>query len=109
MTCVIMIGNFAFYESICKGSRDNVVSIEIGCGLDIQGVGVRVNVESRIFSSPRFPDRLWGPPNLLSSGYRGAEWQKREGDHSLSATTGGQVNVDLYIHFPIRLHGVMLN
>jgi hypothetical protein len=23
------------------------------------------------FSSPRRPDRLWGPPSLLSSGYQG--------------------------------------
>jgi hypothetical protein len=34
-------------------------------------VRVRVPVGSRIFSSPRRPDRLWGPPNLLSNGYRG--------------------------------------
>jgi hypothetical protein len=26
---------------------------------------------SRIFSSPNCADRLWGPPNLLSNGYRG--------------------------------------
>jgi hypothetical protein len=25
----------------------------------------------RIFTSPCFPDRLWGPPNLLSNEYRG--------------------------------------
>jgi hypothetical protein len=25
----------------------------------------------RIFSSPRRPDRLWGPPNLLFNGYSG--------------------------------------
>jgi hypothetical protein len=25
----------------------------------------------RIFSPPRRPDRLWGPPNVLSNGYRG--------------------------------------
>jgi hypothetical protein len=40
-------------------------------GLDDQGVAVRVPVGSRIFSSPRHPDRLWGTPNLLSNGYRG--------------------------------------
>jgi hypothetical protein len=34
-------------------------------------VRLRVPVGSRIFSSPRRPDRLWGPPSLLSNGYRG--------------------------------------
>jgi hypothetical protein len=41
-------------------------------GLDDRGVGVRVPVESRIFSSPDRPDRLWGLSNLLFSGYFGA-------------------------------------
>jgi hypothetical protein len=49
---------------------DSVVGITTGYGLDDWGVGVRVPVGSRIFSSPRLPDRLWGPPNLLSNGYR---------------------------------------
>jgi hypothetical protein len=53
---------------MCQGS---VVSIATGYRLDDQGVGVQVLVESRIFSSPRHPDQLWGPPNLLSNGYRG--------------------------------------
>jgi hypothetical protein len=51
-------------------SRDSVVCIATGYGLNDRGVGVRVPVGSRIFSSPRRPDRLWGPPNLLSNGYR---------------------------------------
>jgi hypothetical protein len=42
-----------------------------GYGLDDGAVGVRVPVGSRIFSSPRRPDRLWDPPSLLSNGYRG--------------------------------------
>jgi hypothetical protein len=42
-----------------------------GYGPDDRGVGVRVPVGSRIFSSSPCPDRLWGPPNLLSNGYRG--------------------------------------
>jgi hypothetical protein len=52
-------------------SRDRVVSIATGYGLDDRGVGVRVPVGSRIFSSRR-PDRFWGPPNHLPNGYRGS-------------------------------------
>jgi hypothetical protein len=35
-----------------------------------QGVGVRVPVGPKIFTLPCRPDRLWGPPTLLSDGYR---------------------------------------
>jgi hypothetical protein len=41
-----------------NGSRDSAVGIATGYGLDDLGVGVRVLVGSRIFSSPRRPDRL---------------------------------------------------
>jgi hypothetical protein len=54
-----------------KGSRDSSVGIASGYRLDDRGVGVLVPVGSRIFSSPRRPDRLWGPHSLLSNGYRG--------------------------------------
>jgi hypothetical protein len=53
------------------GSRDSSVGIATGYGLDDRVVGVRVPVGSRILSSPRCPDRLWGPPNLLSNWYQG--------------------------------------
>jgi hypothetical protein len=39
--------------------RDSAVGIVIGYGVDGRGEGVRVPVGSRIFSSPRRPDRLW--------------------------------------------------
>jgi hypothetical protein len=52
-------------------SRGSVVGIATGYGLDDWGVGVHVPVGSRISSSPNRPDLLWGPPNLLSNGYRG--------------------------------------
>jgi hypothetical protein len=59
------------YWMYCYGSRDSVVGIATSYRLDDLGVGVRVPVGSRIFTSPNRPDRLWGPPNLLSNGYWG--------------------------------------
>jgi hypothetical protein len=52
--------------------RDSAVGIATGYGLDDRRVGVRVPVEARIFSSPCRPDRLWGPPILVSNGYQGS-------------------------------------
>jgi hypothetical protein len=49
-------------------SRGSTVYIVTGCGLDEWEVRVRVLVASRIFTSPYHPDRLWGPPNIMSNG-----------------------------------------
>jgi hypothetical protein len=54
---------------------------------DGRGVRVRGRAGSRIFSSPRCPDRLWGPSSLLSNGHlwlfpRGVKRQGCEADHS---------------------------
>jgi hypothetical protein len=54
------------------GSQNNAVGVATGYGLDDRGVGVRVLVESRIFSSPRRPDRLWGPSSLYRMGNGGS-------------------------------------
>jgi hypothetical protein len=62
-------------------SQGNVVGIATGYWLDDRGGGIRVPVGLRIFSSPRRPDRLWGPPSLLSHGYRGVKRPGREADH----------------------------
>jgi hypothetical protein len=63
----------------------NVVRIATGYGLDDRGVGVRVPVETRIFSSTRRPDSHCGPLSLLFTGYRGlspgVKRQGREADH----------------------------
>jgi hypothetical protein len=45
--------------------------IVTGYGLDDRRVGVRIPVVSRILSSPRRPDLLLDPPNLLFNGYQG--------------------------------------
>jgi hypothetical protein len=76
-----------YFYQITKRSRNSAVGIETGYGVDDQGVGVRVPVGSRIFSSPRRPDRLWGStqlpvqcmPGVLSPGLKR---EVREADHS---------------------------
>jgi hypothetical protein len=50
-------------------SLDNVVGIATAYGLDDRGVGVRVPVGPKIFTSPCRRDRLWDTPSLLSNGY----------------------------------------
>jgi hypothetical protein len=65
-----------FLERCCSAcvyvcSRDSAVGISTGYGLDDREFGVRVPIGSRIFTTPCRADRFWGPPNVLSSGYRG--------------------------------------
>jgi hypothetical protein len=64
--------SFYFYSSYCFSIRSlySIVAIATGYGLEDRGVGVRVPVGSRIFSSPKRPDQLWGPSSLLPNGYR---------------------------------------
>jgi hypothetical protein len=60
------------YLNLCQIRRRNsAVGIATGYRPDGRGVGVRVPVRVRFFSSPRHPDRFWGPPSILSNGYRG--------------------------------------
>jgi hypothetical protein len=56
---------------ILNVSRNSSVGIATAYGLDDGEVGVRVPVGSIIFASPCCPDRLCGPPSILSKGYRG--------------------------------------
>jgi hypothetical protein len=69
-----------------NSSRDSVIGIATGYGLDDRGVGVRVPVESRIFSSPRCPDRSGVRPTSYPMGTGGSfprvKRLGREADHS---------------------------
>jgi hypothetical protein len=72
-------------------SHDSTIGIVTAYRLDDTGVGVQIPVGSRIFSSPRHPYQLWGPPSLLSNGYQGlfppgGKQQGREADHSPPAS-----------------------
>jgi hypothetical protein len=71
-------------DPYCFKSQDSSVDTATSYGLDDRGVGVQVPVGVRIFTSPDRPHRLWGPPNLLSNGYRGR--LGHEADHSPPAS-----------------------
>jgi hypothetical protein len=84
-------------------------------GLDNQGFGFRVPLGTKILTFPCRPDRLWGPPNLLSNGYpedcflRGVKQQECEADHT--RPTGAEIK-ETWIYTstpPIHLHCIVLN
>jgi hypothetical protein len=58
-------------RTVKMASSYSAINIATGYVQNDRGLRVRVPVGLRIFSFPRRPDRLWGPPSLLSSGYRG--------------------------------------
>jgi hypothetical protein len=94
--------------------RDSAVGMATGYRLDGRGFGFRALVGSRIFSSPRRPDRLWGPPSLLSNGVpgalsQGAKQQGREADHS-PPTSAEVKKTWSYTSTPtVSFNGVVLN
>jgi hypothetical protein len=80
--------------------RNRDSSADIGAGYRLDGRGSIPGSGKNFFSSPQRPDRLWGPPSLLSSAYRGAlspvvPRLEREAGHSLPSSaevkTGGAI------------------
>jgi hypothetical protein len=75
---VTLLFSFITYQATM--SRDSSVGIATGYGLVARGVGIRVPVGSRIFSSLRRPDRLWGPPTSYPMGTGDSfPWDKATG------------------------------
>jgi hypothetical protein len=50
-----------------------------------------------------------GPPILLSNGYRRMKRSGREADHSSPSSAEVKECVELYLHSPVHLHGVVLS
>jgi hypothetical protein len=91
--CLGFPGLFIFNVPTRQDKRAEIVqSVQrLATGWTTEEVGVRVPVRTRIFSSPPHPDRFWGPPNLLSNGYRGLFFRGvkqpgREAEHSPPAS-----------------------
>jgi hypothetical protein len=66
-----IIGNYQIEGLLhLEMSLDSSIVIAMGYGLDSRGL---IPDWSKIlFCTPKSPDRLWRPPNLLYSGYWGA-------------------------------------
>jgi hypothetical protein len=98
-------------EQISACSRDSVIGIATGYGLNYREIGIRVPVASRIFSTSSRP--ALGPtqppihriPGALPEGVKHL---RRETDHASLISAEVKKNRDLYNHSPIRLHGAML-
>jgi len=66
------------------------------------------------FSSPWHPDQIWGPPSLLSNGYQGifhlgVKQPGSETDHSSPSSVNIKECMELYLHSPIHLCGMVLS
>jgi hypothetical protein len=79
--------------------------------LDDRGVGIWVPEGSKIFSSPRRPNRLWGSPNLLYNEYRGggglSQGVKRSGREAKHTPPASAEAKKIWIY--IALNGVLRN
>ena len=80
--------------------RDSSVGIGTGYGLGDPGIEFRWG--ARFFRT--CPDRPWGPPSLLYSGYRifpgGKERPGRDADPSPPSSAVGHERVELYLYYP---------
>jgi hypothetical protein len=95
-------------------SRDSAVGIATGHGLDDRGVGVLSPGRGKNFLFSRSSRPALGPTQppiqrVLGTLSPGVKRLGCEADHSPPASAEVKKNVDLYIHSPIRLHGVVLN
>jgi hypothetical protein len=87
------------------------VSIVSGYGLEDRAIAVWSPAGAKDFSCSLCPDRLWGPPSLLSNGYRvpfpGSKARPgRDADHSLHPVPKSRMSRSYTSSPPKRLHGV---
>jgi hypothetical protein len=85
-----------------------ILSVKPGAGI-ATGYGLRIRGSSpgRIFSKSEVHPTSY--PMGTGDSFPGLKPQGREADHSPPTNAEVKKNVDLYIHSPLRLHGVVLN
>jgi hypothetical protein len=72
--------------------------------------GVRIPVETRLFSSPKLPDRLWGPPSFVFNDHRRSFQEVkrpgREANHSPPSSAEVKNEWSCVYTLPVYLNGV---
>jgi hypothetical protein len=91
-------------------SQSEGVGIATGYGLDDLG---SIPGIAQFFCPPQRPDRFWDPPSFFSNGYR-EQFPREYSGRSVKLSTYLQLVprsriVELYLHSPICLHGMVLN
>jgi hypothetical protein len=81
----------------------SAVGTATGYRLDNRGVGGRVPLEAIFFSFPQRSDRFWAHPTSYPVDVGRWSWPL------ISNKCWGQEYMQLYLSFPIRLHGIVLN
>jgi hypothetical protein len=82
-------------------------------GYMLDGQGLILGKDNRLFSSPQSPGWLWGPPSLLLNGYKEflpqgvKRWNMKLTIH-LHLVPRSRT-MELYPYSPICLYGVVLN
>jgi hypothetical protein len=91
-------------------SRDNSVGIALGYGLYDRGSRVRFLAGTGNFSlHHRVQNDFGAHPASNPMGTLGVKRPDRGADHSPISPADVKECVKLYLHFPIRLHGVVLS
>jgi hypothetical protein len=98
--------NFNALHGVIIG-HDSAVDIATGLGLNDRGGRARVPVGARFSSSLHHPYWVLGLRSHLM--VIGGVFRGNKADHSPPKYRRGQEYLDLHIHSPIRLHGVVLN
>jgi hypothetical protein len=108
------LGQGFCHISLTFESRDSSVSIALGFGLEDRGSSVRFPAGDGNFSlHHRDQNGSGAHPTSYPLGTRalslGVKRSGREADHSSPSSAEVKECVELYIHSPIRLHGVVLS
>jgi len=99
------------YFCLWNGEAVSMVDIVVKLWMDSGGIVFGFLAMAKNFSFPKHPDRPRGPPSLIFIGHSAGSFSGEDG-RSMNLTTHliwcrGQERVELYVHCPMFLYGVL--